>query len=115
MTKIYAIGKGRYRLDGNGGAILIGTKAKSVSTLLVPASVKIEGNSYKVVEIAVNALKNCKKLKKVIVKSLTIKKVGACAFKNIYKKAVIKVPKKMLKTYKKLFKGKGQKKTVIIK
>lgn len=115
LTKIYTIGKGRYRLDGNGGAILIGTKAKSVSTLLVPASVKIEGKSYKVVEIAVNALKNCKKLKKVIVKSLTIKKVGACAFKNIYKKAVIKVPKKMLKTYKKLFKGKGQKKTVIIK
>ena len=40
---------------------------------------------------------------------------GAKALKGINKKAVIKVPAKKLKVYKKLFKGKGQAKTVKIK
>ena len=56
-----------------------------------------------------------KKLKSINVKSKAIKKVGAKAFKGIYKKAVIKVPKAKKKAYKKLFKKKGQAKTVKIK
>ena len=36
-------------------------------------------------------------------------------FKGIDKKAVIKVPKKKLKVYKSIFKGKGQAKIVKIK
>ena len=55
------------------------------------------------------------KLKKIAVKSAVLKKVGAKALKGINKKAVIKVPKKQLKKYTKLFKGKGQKKTVKVK
>ena len=65
--------------------------------------------------IGKNAFKNCKKLKKITVKSKVLKKVGSGALKKIHKKAVVKVPKKKLKAYKKLFKKKGQAKTVKIK
>lgn len=37
-----------------------------------------------------------------------VKSVGSQALKGISKNAVIKVPSAMLKTYQKLFKGKGQ-------
>ena len=56
-----------------------------------------------------------KKLKSIVVKSKVLKKVGSKAFKGINKKAVIKVPKAKKKAYNKLFKKKGQAKTVKIK
>lgn len=55
-----------------------------------------------------------KKLKTITIESTKLKKVGKNALKGIYKKAKIKVPAKKLKAYKKLFKGKGQPKTVKI-
>ena len=64
--------------------------------------------------IGKNAFKNCKNLKKITVKSTKLKKVGKGALTGINKKCVIKVPKKQLKSYKSLFKGKGQKKSVKI-
>ncbi|MBD5544030.1 MAG: leucine-rich repeat protein [Lachnospiraceae bacterium] len=69
----------------------------------------------KVTSIGSKAFYNCKKLKKITIKSTVLAKVGSKAFKNIYKKAVIKVPKKKLADYKVLLKGKGQAKTVKIK
>ena len=69
----------------------------------------------KVKKIGAKAFYNCKKLKNITIKSTVLSSVGKNAFKNIYKKAVIKVPKKKLSAYKKLLKGKGQKKTVKIK
>ena len=54
-------------------------------------------------------------VKKITIKSKKLQSVGKNALKNIYKKAVISVPKEKKKAYKKLFNGKGQKKTVIIK
>jgi hypothetical protein len=68
-----------------------------------------------VVSVGKEAFKGCTKLKKLTVKSVGLKKVGKNALKGINKKAVIKVPKKKLKTYKKIFKGKGQKSTVVVK
>lgn len=53
-------------------------------------------------------------MKTITVKTTTLKKVGKKAFQGINAKAVIKVPKKKVPVYKKLFKGKGQKKTVNI-
>ncbi len=64
--------------------------------------------------IGKNAFKNCKKLKSIQIKGNALKTVGKNAFKGIHAKAKIKVPKKQLKAYKKLLKGKGQKKTVKI-
>lgn len=68
-----------------------------------------------VTKIGKKAFANCKKLKKITVKSTKLKSVGAKALSGIHKKAVIKVPKKQKKKYTKLFKNKGQKKTVKIK
>ncbi len=69
----------------------------------------------KVTKIGAKAFYNCKKLKTITIKSTVLSSVGKNAFKNIHKKATIKVPKKKLAAYKTLLKGKGQKKTVKIK
>ena len=115
-----------------------GTKNKKAAKITIPATVKSGNQVYKVTAIADNAFKNnkriktvvvgknvrtigkkafygCKNLKKITVQSSIIKKVGAKAFKGINKKAVIKVPSKKYKAYEKVFKGKGQAKTVTIK
>ena len=101
-------------------------------------AVTINGVSYKVTGISASAFKNCKnlrsvvigknvqviaknafagcsRLKKVTIKSVKIKKIGKNAFKDINKKAVIKIPKSKNKTYKKLLKKSGLKRTVRIK
>ena len=76
------------------------TSAKSVT---IPASVC----GYKVTGIAANAMKGCKKLTRITVKSSNIKTVGKNAFSKVPKKAVAKVPKAKKKAYKKLFKKGG--------
>jgi len=108
------------------------------TSVIIPKTVRIKGNTYNVTVVANNAFKNnkrlksvtigsnvtkigknafygCKKLKKITVKSNKIKSVGKNAFKGIHKNATIKVPKSKLKKYKALFKGKGQSKKVKIK
>ena len=67
-----------------------------------------------VTKIGSKAFYNCKKLKNIVIKSTKIKSVGKNAFKGIHNKAKIKVPKSKVKSYQKLFKGKGQKSTVKI-
>lgn len=79
---------------------------KKVTSVTVGANVTTIGNK---------AFAGCSKLKKINIKSGKLKKAGAKALQGIHKKAVIKVPKKNKKAYTKLFKGKGQKKTVKIK
>ncbi len=63
----------------------------------------------KINKIGSQAFGNCKKLKLITVKTtkLTSKNMGKNAFKGIQAKAKIKVPKKKLKTYQKLFKARG--------
>lgn len=70
----------------------------------------------KVTKIGSNAFRKCAKLKSITIKSskLTSKTVGANAFKGIYAKATIKVPKAKLKTYTTLLKKKGVGKKVKI-
>lgn len=58
---------------------------------------------------------NDKKLSNIKINSNKLTFVGKNTFKNIHKKAVIKVPSTKWKKYKNLLKGKGQKKTVVIK
>ncbi len=125
-----------------GTLTLTGVKSSSVKRKLksinVADSVRIGGKSFKVTEVGKSAFSscakaasakigknvkkigekafyNCKKLKKITVTATGLKSVGKNALKNIYKKAVIKVPKSKLKAYKKVFKSKGQKSTVKIK
>lgn len=117
---------------------ITGYKNKKLKKITIPVTVTYKGVKFAVTAIGNKAFKGQKKattatigtnvttigklafngdakIKKITVKSAVLKKVGAKAFKGIHKKAVIKVPKKQLKAYKKLMKGKGQAKTVKIK
>ena len=60
-----------------------------------------------VTSIGKEAFAKDKNLKKIVIKSSGLKKVGKNAFKGVSKKAKVTVPKKMKSTYKKLLKGKG--------
>lgn len=105
---------------------------KKASNVSIPATVRINGITYKVTSIGTKAFAgntklrkitigknitsigkqafyNCKNLRSIVIKTSTIKsaKVGAKAFKGIYKKAVIKVPAKKLKAYKTMLRKKG--------
>ena len=102
-------------------------KAKSIT---VPNTIKVSGITYKVTSIGANTFKNCKKLTSVTIgtnvakitnsafnncpalKTVTIKTVKLTkkttskkAFNKVNKKMVIKVPKKVKKTYAVIFKG----------
>ena len=110
----------------------------SKNSVLVPATITIGGATFKVTAIDTRAFKYCKgitrvtigknvtsigreafannrKLKKIQINSTVLKTVGRNAFKGIPDDAVIKVPSKKLKAYKKLLKGKGQSDSVEIK
>ena len=113
---------------------------KKAKTVTIPATVKINGTTYKVTKISDNAFKGNKivtritvgkniksigknvfsgttKLKTITLKTtkLTQKTVSRNAFKGISKSATIKVPKKKLSAYKKLFKSKGLSSKVKVK
>ena len=132
------VGNLKYQVADATTAKVLAGKKKTLAKVSVPATVTINGKSFKVTEIGPKAFKNNKKLKKVVIganvkkigsaafagdkklksiaiKSKVLKKVGSKAFKGINNKAVIKVPKAKKKAYKKLFKNKGQAKTVKIK
>lgn len=138
----FTSGKLKYKVtNATAGKLAVAVQApvsKSAKSLTVPSTVKAKEASYKVTSIAANAFKNCKKLKKITigknvatigenafrnakalkqitVKTTKLKNVGKNALKGIHKKAVIKVPKKKLKAYRKLWEKKGQEKTVKVK
>ena len=90
-----------------------GLKNKKAKKITIKATVKFNGVTYKVTSIGKKAFAKAKKLKKIIIKSTTIKKVGKNALKKTSKKLVIKVPKKQKKAYKKLFKKAGNKKVKV--
>ncbi|MBO4338171.1 MAG: leucine-rich repeat protein, partial [Lachnospiraceae bacterium] len=81
-------------------------KCNKLKTLIIEKNVE---------EIGSNAFSGCGSLKKVSVKTTALKKVGAKALKKVNKKCVIKVPKGYKKAYDKLFKKKGQAKSVKVK
>ena len=113
---------------------------KKIKSAAIPATVKVKANgvvySFRVTNISAKAFAGCTKLKKVIIgknvvsigkeafskakalkkitiKTTTLKKVGKNAIKGIYKKAKISCGKKKLKAYKKLFNAKtGYKKSM---
>jgi len=137
----FTVNNAKYKVTGIKTGALTVTYTKSINTNIgsvsIPNTVSYAGKKYKVTAIATKAfskntkLKNvtvgtnvktigtnafygCKNLKKITIKSNRLGKVGKNALKGIHKKCAIKVPKGKMKAYKKLFKGKGQKKTVQI-
>lgn len=87
---------------------VVGTTSKTVKKVTIPKTVKAQGVKYTVSEIGPKAFAKCTKLKKIVIKTTTLKKVGKKAFTKIHKKAVIRVPKSRLKKYTKLLRKKGQ-------
>ena len=113
---------------------------KKQTKIAVPDSIKINGATYKVTSIAKSAFKNnkklktvtigknvskigenvfsgCKKLKTITIKStkLKAKTLSKSTFKGITKATTVKVPKKKLSAYKKLFKSRGLSSKVKVK
>lgn len=126
-----------YKNIGGNSVAYMGAVKRDLTYAAIPTFVQIDGKSYIVVKISKNALKNCKKLKrvtigknvkiieknafsnckrlkKIVIHSLRLKKVGKGALKGISKKARILIPKQKWKSYKKMIKGKGQKNLAII-
>ncbi len=110
----------------------VGASKKTVTSVNIPATVKINGQSYKVTSIKANALKGnikvkkltigknvetigknafygCKNLKTVTINTtkLTNSSIKANAFKGLNSKAVVTVPENKLIAYKKILKAKG--------
>lgn len=127
IPKTVTINNVKYRVTGIAAKAF--KNSKKLQTVVIPDTVtEIGTGSFEgckklksvtigknVTSIGKNAFKNCKNLKKITVKSTKLKKVGKGALTGINRKCIIKVPKKQLKSYKRLFKGKGQKKSVKIK
>ncbi|MGN0153916.1 MAG: leucine-rich repeat protein [Lachnospiraceae bacterium] len=119
--------------------VFVKPKSSKKTTVTIPSTVNMNGQTYKVTEVASQAFMNnkkiksvtigknvtkigkeafsgCKNLKTITIKSTTLKSVEKNAIKNINNKAVIKVPKKQLKKYKKLLNSKsGYKKSMRVK
>lgn len=121
----------------NGTVELQKPVSKKMRKAEVPATIKLNGYIFKVAAIREKAFTNntrlqrvtigknvktigtkafykCKKLKLVVMKPTKLK-VKASAFKAIDKKAVIKVPAKRLAAYRRILKGKIDKKVTIKK
>jgi hypothetical protein len=131
----YTTGSLKYRVTSTKASkrtvTVIAPKNKKLTSVTIPATVKIQNQTYKVTAVSDKAFANCKKLKKVVIgknvatlgknvfagdskltsitiQSAKLKKVGSGVFKGISGNAKIKVPSAQLKKYKKLLKGKGQ-------
>ncbi len=135
---VFQTGGMQYKVTAGKTAEFVKPLKKTNSNLNIPAEVSCSGQKLKVTSIASKACLNNKKLKRITIgksvtsignkafqgcwklkmvhlKSSKVKKIGSAAFKNIHKRAVIKVPKKKLRSYKKLFMGKGLSKAAVIK
>lgn len=124
--KVHTVKSCRYRIKNNSEVTFLGIANKKIKNATIPSTVKIDKKTYKVTSISPNALRNkgitkltigknvvtigigafnnCRKLKKIIIKSLKLKTIGKDAFKKLPKNLVVKVPSKKIKLYKKLLK-----------
>ena len=139
--KVYTAGNLKYKVTKsaykNGTVSVYAPVKKTLTSVSIPATVKINGYTFQVTAIGNKSFAGCTKLKSVKIgakvttigkeafsgcKALTsitissniLKAVGSSAFKGISAKAVIKVPAAKLSAYQKLLKGKGQKSSVKI-
>ena len=125
----YTVSGSTYKVTKAGAEVMVYKTSKVARSVIIPATIKAKGITYKVTSIGAKAFNSNKKLKKVTIganikkisnnaffkckslKIVTIKSVlltkktaSKRAFKGISRKMVIKVPKKMKKAYVKIFK-----------
>lgn len=126
----YTVGGNQYTVLKAGLTVRFSKANPKAKTVTIPNTITADGISYKVAEVGANAFKNNKKVKKVtigtnvvkiankafnkcpslrnvIIKTtlLTKKTASKKCFSKVHKKMVIKVPKKVKKSYVKIFKG----------
>lgn len=126
----YTVGGNQYTVLKAGLTVRFSKANPKAKTVTIPNTITVDGISYKVTEVGANAFKNNKKVKKVtiganvvkianksfnkcpslrnvIIKTtlLTKKTASKKCFSKVHKKMIIKVPKKVKKTYVKIFKG----------
>ena len=126
----YTVGGNQYTVLKAGLTVRFSKANPKAKTVTIPNTITVNGISYKVAEVGANAFKNNKKVKKVtiganvvkiankafnkcpslrnvIIKTtlLTKKTASKKCFNKVHKKMVIKVPKKVKKSYTKIFKG----------
>lgn len=126
----YTVGGNQYTVLKAGLSVRFSKANPKAKTVTIPNTITVDGISYKVTEVGANAFKNNKKVKKVtiganvvkiankafnkcpslrnvIIKTtlLTKKTASKKCFSKVHKKMVIKVPKKVKKSYVKIFKG----------
>lgn len=133
----FTVGAYKYKIINQSEVAFAGIKSAKTKRVSIPKTAKIGGKKFKVTSIAARALKNkkitsvtvganvrtigaeafynCKKLGAIKIKSTRLKSVGRNAFKGIKPTAAINVPKKKLRAYRKLLKGKGQGRKVKIR
>ena len=126
----YTVAGCQYKVTKAGAEVSLIKTNKTAKSVTIPATIRVSGVTYKVTSIGVKAFNGNKKLTKVTIganvkaisnnafykcpmlKTVTIKSVlltkktaNKKAFKGTNKKMMIKVPKKVKKTYVKIFKG----------
>lgn len=127
---VYKIAGNQYKITKAGSTVSLIKTSSTAKTIAIPATISVNGLTYKVTNIAAKAFKQNKKLQSVTVGAnvksissnaffkcpslktvnlktvlLTSKTASKKAFKGANKKLVIKVPKKVKKSYQKIFKG----------
>ena len=128
-TKVI-VGGNQYTVTKAGSEVRFSKANAQARAITVPSTIKAKAITYKVTSIGTNAFKNCKKLTKATI-GANVKVIKAKAFNNcpklkavtiktalltkktaskkcfskVSKKMVIKVPRKVKKTYAKIFKG----------
>ncbi|MBQ5674637.1 MAG: leucine-rich repeat protein, partial [Lachnospiraceae bacterium] len=134
--KLLTSGAGIYKVTisdiDEGTVAYVGPESSALSTIKIPATVTVDGVTYKVTAIDDYAFKNnkklkkitigsniitigkqafygCKKLKKITIKTTKLKKskVGSKAFKGTPKNVQVKVPKTKNNLYKEMLIKKG--------
>ena len=126
-----------YKITSSDSVEYVKPVNRSVTKVTIPTNVSLSGKIYKVTSISNRAFNgciklktviigknivligkkafaNCKKLKKITIKTklLKFKSVGSRAFRGIYIKPTVKLPKKQRKIYKKILEAKGIPKAV---
>lgn len=105
VGEIYTVGDNKYRIITSTTVSYVGGRDKKLTTVKIPGAVKLGGTSYKVTEISSGALKGYTKLKKLTI-GKNVKKIGAKAFMNCKKLKKMSIKTSKLKTIgKKAFKG----------
>lgn len=128
-TKVI-VGGNQYTVTKAGSEVRFSKANAKARAITVPSTIKAKAITYKVTSIGTNAFKNCKKLTKATIganvkvikakafnncpklKTVTIKTIlltkktaSKKCFSKVSKRMVIKVPRKVKKTYAKIFKG----------